>query len=229
MLFKFLFAKKIELHVRTIYEIFVLIVCVVMLKLASTQLSQLIPSASPEAINLISAMCVWDPRNRPTASQALQHPFFQIHQRIRARIPGCELAQAKTFIPSVVKANSLMKNEFEGQAGVRRGSALWTKQHGSPISSGKVRPAIIRPSISPAIPPLSHARGSATPTTNPSVPTPPTWCYVHPAVLSSNPTYTRPQIPDRETYQHAYHALPAITANPRRGQNMRQPYNMTVA
>lgn len=54
MLFKFLFAKKIELHVRTIYEIFVLIVCVVMLKLASTQLSQLIPSASPEAINLIS-------------------------------------------------------------------------------------------------------------------------------------------------------------------------------
>lgn len=177
----------------------------------------------------LQAMCVWDPRNRPTASQALQHPFFQIHQRIRARIPGCELAQAKTFIPSVVKANSLMKNEFEGQAGVRRGSALWTKQHGSPISSGKVRPAIIRPSISPAIPPLSHARGSATPTTNPSVPTPPTWCYVHPAVLSSNPTYTRPQIPDRETYQHAYHALPAITANPRRGQNMRQPYNMTVA
>ncbi|XP_073394984.1 cyclin-dependent kinase F-4 [Physcomitrium patens] len=209
-----------------------LFIVLIPLSLSLSLSLSLIPSASPEAINLISAMCVWDPRNRPTASQALQHPFFQcsqIHQRIRARIPGCELAQAKTFIPSVVKANSLMKNEFEGQAGVRRGSALWTKQHGSPISSGKVRPAIIRPSISPAIPPLSHARGSATPTTNPSVPTPPTWCYVHPAVLSSNPTYTRPQIPDRETYQHAYHALPAITANPRRGQNMRQPYNMTVA
>jgi protein kinase len=40
-------------------------------------LFQLIPSASEEAISLISRLCSWDPNRRPTASEALQHPFFQ--------------------------------------------------------------------------------------------------------------------------------------------------------
>jgi len=26
----------------------------------------------------LQAMCAWDPSKRPTASQALQHPFFQV-------------------------------------------------------------------------------------------------------------------------------------------------------
>ncbi|CAK9868703.1 unnamed protein product [Sphagnum jensenii] len=43
-----------------------------------THLSVLIPTASPEAIDLMSAMCAWDPNKRPTAAQALQHPFFQV-------------------------------------------------------------------------------------------------------------------------------------------------------
>ncbi|XP_077244741.1 protein kinase superfamily protein [Tasmannia lanceolata] len=44
---------------------------------ASVQLSVLIPSASEDAINLISSLCSWDPRKRPTAAEALQHSFFQ--------------------------------------------------------------------------------------------------------------------------------------------------------
>ncbi|KAI3787923.1 hypothetical protein L2E82_00439 [Cichorium intybus] len=39
--------------------------------------SSLIPSASKEAVNLISALCSWDPSKRPTAVEALEHPFFQ--------------------------------------------------------------------------------------------------------------------------------------------------------
>ncbi len=39
-------------------------------------LQKLVPTASPEAIDLMTAMCQWDPRRRPTAVQALQHPFF---------------------------------------------------------------------------------------------------------------------------------------------------------
>lgn len=39
-------------------------------------LKKLVPTASPEAIDLMTAMCQWDPRRRPTAVQALQHPFF---------------------------------------------------------------------------------------------------------------------------------------------------------
>ncbi|KAJ3690902.1 hypothetical protein LUZ61_020066 [Rhynchospora tenuis] len=40
-------------------------------------LFQLIPSASEEAVSLISWLCSWDPNRRPTASEALQHSFFQ--------------------------------------------------------------------------------------------------------------------------------------------------------
>ncbi|XP_078173460.1 cyclin-dependent kinase F-4-like [Carex rostrata] len=40
-------------------------------------LFQLIPSASEEAVSLISWLCLWDPNRRPTASEALQHSFFQ--------------------------------------------------------------------------------------------------------------------------------------------------------
>lgn len=43
-----------------------------------TRLSELIPSASAEAIHLISALCSWDPNKRPTAIESLKHPFFQV-------------------------------------------------------------------------------------------------------------------------------------------------------
>lgn len=41
-------------------------------------LSELIPTASREAIDLITQLCSWDPLKRPTAEQALQHPFFHV-------------------------------------------------------------------------------------------------------------------------------------------------------
>ncbi|KAL5550831.1 hypothetical protein UlMin_001007 [Ulmus minor] len=40
-------------------------------------LSVVIPSASNDAISLITSLCSWDPYKRPTAAEALQHPFFQ--------------------------------------------------------------------------------------------------------------------------------------------------------
>ncbi|CAN1299416.1 Cyclin-dependent kinase F-4 [Linum perenne] len=41
-------------------------------------LSSLIPSASDDAVKLITSLCMWDPTKRPTASEVLQHPFFQV-------------------------------------------------------------------------------------------------------------------------------------------------------
>lgn len=41
-----------------------------------TPLSTLIPHASPEAIQLMQDLLKYDPNKRPTASQALQYPFF---------------------------------------------------------------------------------------------------------------------------------------------------------
>ncbi|XP_020241658.1 cyclin-dependent kinase F-4-like isoform X2 [Asparagus officinalis] len=40
-------------------------------------LSLLVPTASADAISLISSLCSWNPYKRPTAAEALQHPFFQ--------------------------------------------------------------------------------------------------------------------------------------------------------
>ncbi|KAI5327294.1 PREDICTED: cyclin-dependent kinase [Prunus dulcis] len=44
---------------------------------AGVHLSTLIPSASDSAISLMTSLCSWDPSKRPTAAEALQHPFFQ--------------------------------------------------------------------------------------------------------------------------------------------------------
>ncbi|XP_047321645.1 cyclin-dependent kinase F-4-like isoform X2 [Impatiens glandulifera] len=46
-------------------------------QLVGANLSELIPSASEEAIDLISWLCSWDPHKRPTVSDVLQHNFFQ--------------------------------------------------------------------------------------------------------------------------------------------------------
>ncbi|XP_061050807.1 serine/threonine-protein kinase MAK isoform X2 [Eubalaena glacialis] len=43
-------------------------------------LKTLIPNASSEAIQLMTEMLSWDPKKRPTASQALKHPYFQVGQ-----------------------------------------------------------------------------------------------------------------------------------------------------
>ncbi|PSR91717.1 Cyclin-dependent kinase [Actinidia chinensis var. chinensis] len=46
-------------------------------QLAGVHLSALISSVSDDAIKLITLLCSWDPCKRPTAVEALQHPFFQ--------------------------------------------------------------------------------------------------------------------------------------------------------
>lgn len=45
-------------------------------KFVATSLQQLIPQASPEAIDLMQKMMVYDPQNRLTAAQCLEHPWF---------------------------------------------------------------------------------------------------------------------------------------------------------
>jgi len=47
-----------------------------------TPLNKLITNASPEAIELIEALCAWDPAKRPSAVQALQMPYFQVGIRV---------------------------------------------------------------------------------------------------------------------------------------------------
>ncbi|XP_019188617.1 PREDICTED: serine/threonine-protein kinase MHK isoform X2 [Ipomoea nil] len=52
------------------------------LHIMPVNLSDMIPNASLEAIDLIEQLCSWDPLRRPTADQCLQHPFFHAGIRI---------------------------------------------------------------------------------------------------------------------------------------------------
>lgn len=47
-----------------------------------TPLKDLIPNASPEAIQLMRDMMMWDPKKRPTCAQALRYPYFQVGQNL---------------------------------------------------------------------------------------------------------------------------------------------------
>ncbi|XP_059656995.1 cyclin-dependent kinase F-4-like isoform X2 [Cornus florida] len=46
-------------------------------QLTGVHLSVLMPSVSEDAISLVRLLCSWNPCKRPTALEALQHPFFQ--------------------------------------------------------------------------------------------------------------------------------------------------------
>ncbi|KAJ4917067.1 Serine/threonine-protein kinase MHK [Raphanus sativus] len=60
-----------------------------------TRIADLLPNASPEAIDLITRLCSWDPLKRPTADQALNHSFFNIKFNLffcsAADMPNLEL------------------------------------------------------------------------------------------------------------------------------------------
>eukprot|EP00897_Mesotaenium_endlicherianum_P000198 jgi/Mesen1/10179/ME000076S09686 len=53
----------------------------------TTHLSYLIPTASSNAIQLMTVLCSWDPTRRPTAKQSLGHPFFLAGIPVPAPLP----------------------------------------------------------------------------------------------------------------------------------------------
>ncbi|XP_008561721.1 PREDICTED: serine/threonine-protein kinase MAK, partial [Galeopterus variegatus] len=59
-------------------------------------LKTLIPNASNEAIQLMTEMLNWDPKKRPTASQALKHPYFQVGQVLGPSMHHLESKQPLT-------------------------------------------------------------------------------------------------------------------------------------
>ncbi|OPJ76613.1 serine/threonine-protein kinase MAK isoform A [Patagioenas fasciata monilis] len=80
-------------------------------------LKTLIPNASSEAIQLMSDMLNWNPKKRPTASQALKYPYFQVGQVLgpppqylekQAPIKPVKPTEAK---PSLPKLEAISKPE----------------------------------------------------------------------------------------------------------------------
>ncbi|KAH9304399.1 hypothetical protein KI387_008803, partial [Taxus chinensis] len=85
-----------------------------------TNLSALVPRASPEAIDLIMRLCSWDSRRRPTAEQALNHPFFHIGISIPLSLG--ELFKANNYAaeadPEIHSKKSQEAQYGEGESGV---------------------------------------------------------------------------------------------------------------
>jgi len=52
-----------------------------------TNLATIIPNASPEAIALMNDLLAFDPNKRPSASQTLQYPFFQVNAQLPPPMP----------------------------------------------------------------------------------------------------------------------------------------------
>ncbi|XP_053142332.1 serine/threonine-protein kinase ICK isoform X2 [Hemicordylus capensis] len=70
-------------------------------------LKTLIPNASSEAIQLMRDMLQWDPKKRPTASQALRYPYFQVGHALGTSRCVQELGKQQRDLPD--KAQVHMK------------------------------------------------------------------------------------------------------------------------
>lgn len=76
-----------------------------------TPLSQIIPNASPEGIELLQDLLLYDPQQRPTASQALQYAFFQVNNAMPAPLTNAEPVPSTFTRRPVVKTEAELKEE----------------------------------------------------------------------------------------------------------------------
>ncbi|KAI3934751.1 hypothetical protein MKW92_052282 [Papaver armeniacum] len=67
-------------------------------------ISTMISSASHEAIDLIKSLCSWDPKMRPTAMEALQHPYFAPDM--------CALPETTTSAKNITSEDLLKSYQF---------------------------------------------------------------------------------------------------------------------
>ncbi|KAK9403532.1 serine/threonine-protein kinase MAK [Crotalus adamanteus] len=96
----------------------------------SINLKTLIPNASSEALFLMNTMLNWDPKKRPTASQALKFPYFQsiqLPQNAVSQQPSVQ-QQPQSFLPAISK-NSTSKHiaigPSNGTMGMKNNRRRW--------------------------------------------------------------------------------------------------------
>ncbi|KAL6745198.1 kinase-like domain-containing protein [Haematococcus lacustris] len=135
---------------------------------APTPLSKLMSHASPEAIDLMTAMCAWDPNKRPTAVQCLQHPYFSVGVRPALPMPGSSGGGGITERPS---SHSLMQAgrdapQLEDRNGMR-GGKTWADtappQRGNSVTSsqqGDAAYALLDQDLAQRSPAFGNSAGS---------------------------------------------------------------------
>lgn len=105
-----------------------------------TPLSQIIPNASPDAIDLLTQLLNLDPSKRPSASQALQHPFFK-GPKISVFKPQSAISQ-----PAVTHV-TLQKKMDEDDSIALKVSTFEQKNNDAPIFGERKTIAGYKPSM----------------------------------------------------------------------------------
>ncbi|XP_042402081.1 cyclin-dependent kinase F-4-like [Zingiber officinale] len=109
---------------------------------SGVHLSSLIPSASEEAVNLISALCSWDPCQRPKAAETLQHPFFQscfhIHPPLHSR-EGRLSHTPPVGIKGAMEQHSSRRNSAGSLSVTRSANNVVLTKANSPLRAGAQR------------------------------------------------------------------------------------------
>jgi protein kinase len=114
--------------------------------MGATPLRSLIPHASPAAIDLIEAMLRFNPSERPTASQCLQHPFFSgaggdpavLSSAIGGGGGSFTLGGSATSTGALFQgiASGLAHNPFQLAAGAPAPSGMFGPSMGAPGGGG---------------------------------------------------------------------------------------------
>ncbi|KAJ0956549.1 putative protein-serine/threonine kinase CMGC-RCK family [Helianthus annuus] len=75
--------------------------------------SELLPNASFDAVNLIASLLSWCPCERPTAMQALQHPFFhscyRVPPTVRLEDTCCNILNSVPLVFRIARQRELLK------------------------------------------------------------------------------------------------------------------------
>jgi male germ cell-associated kinase len=89
--------------------------------LPAVPLEQILPAASPEAVQLVRGMLCWDPRLRPSAEACLQHPFFHKRNLSSQNTP---IIQSKKGMPHSSSSTNFLtpgfKSNGERDGGLRK-------------------------------------------------------------------------------------------------------------